>query len=218
LDGLEGRASPPLLIPDYLQGRALRSSGLHHSDLLHYIMRKMNWESSDADFSGWEYAALIGFAFEDTAVEQLETMALASVQAGMERQLRNHDWGVTLLRGLEFWEEGIFLSPDGIDAQTGELWEFKFTWRGLKKSPPEARFDWMMQLKSYCRAVGTRSAVLCSLYACGDYSPPKPRMLFTRFTFTEREIEENWRTVLGAVGPYQAEQVRIAGEKRGDGL
>ncbi len=203
LDGQAGRPLPALAIPDYLTARNAaqpRSRGLHHSDLVHYILRRLRYEEPDPVFIGWEYAALTGFLFEDA----------------MSEQLARYDWGVQLIRGLELLEDGIYMSPDGVNVETGELWEFKFTWRGLKKSPPESRLDWLMQLKSYCRAVRTDSAILCSLFACGDYSPPKPQLLFTRFAFTERELEDNWKTILGSVGGYQAElaEKRLEEEKR----
>lgn len=96
--------------------------------------------------------------------------------------------------------DGIWCSPDGFDAESSSVEEFKLTWYSAKKLCPsdDVYWPWLVQIKAYCHACETRYARLWVLYINGDYAPPRPwAPQVYGLEFTPLEILENWLMLRG---------------------
>lgn len=98
----------------------------------------------------------------------------------------------------EFLKDGIYMSPDGLSIDDdGEVrvHEFKFTWKSAAKQTDQ-EWMWMAQAKAYCLAAGTNRASMHVYYVNGDYRNSGPIYRIEDHIFSNRELEENWRTIL----------------------
>lgn len=175
-----------------------RTPGLHESDVIHWIDDKLGISrknKSPIDTDLWEQAGPIGFLWEDLFSSMLASRAVV---------------GKDLIRGLELDCDGILMSPDGVDVVAddglGEGWEFKFTWMSSNTLPHDV-WRWMAQIKNYAKATGIMTWNMAVLYCCGTYRPPAPVLVGERITFTAQDIEENWRMMMNAIEPMQAERI-----------
>ena len=161
--------------PNTFRGQSLP----HESEIRDWLDERLGItrKSGGRGYEGWEAAGSIGFFFEDA-------MGKALAEYAGQR--------LGLIPSVELEKDGILLSPDRLHPDTMEPWDFKFTWKSVKKNPPEAIWRWQVQFRSYALALGVRSAVVVALYCCGDYAPPQPRLVVQRMTYTEQELEENW--------------------------
>ena len=103
-------------------------------------------------------------------------------------------------RPPQICEDGIWLSPDGIGPDPkGEahivVEEYKATWQSSIR-PPADNFKYMVQIKSYCRAVNTNVAILHVFYINGNYRGSGPQYRRFRIVFSDWELEENWKMIL----------------------
>ena len=96
--------------------------------------------------------------------------------------------------------DGIILSPDGIGwsewIQEDVVEEYKCTARSSNGNPAN-NTGWMMQVKAYCKGIGTLSAVMRILYLNGDYGRdrnPTPKTFL--IMFTQEEIDESWNAIV----------------------
>lgn len=98
------------------------------------------------------------------------------------------------VRPGEVMVDGIVGSPDLLDLDTGAVVDSKFTWRSMRKLDNIEKWFWiwLVQLKGYCRMVGTNKAELWVFFACGDWAPPVPRIRRLGLEFSDQEIKENW--------------------------
>lgn len=95
----------------------------------------------------------------------------------------------------EIEKDGILGSPDGREHD-GRVAEYKFTRKSASKTPDQ-NIRWMMQIKGYCWMCGTLGAVLRGIYYNGNYRDiGHPLPLRYDFTFTKRELQENWISIL----------------------
>jgi len=98
--------------------------------------------------------------------------------------------------------DGIWMSPDGIGIGADPagkvhltIEEYKATWKSSKNQPEDV-FGYMIQVKSYCLALGTNVAVMRVFYIVGDYRGSGPVYRWSRILFTDRELEDNWAMIL----------------------
>lgn len=180
--------NPPLPLQSHV-GRPPRTPGLHLTDVLSFLEQRLDAALGRGrrpvrDRDAWEHAAAVGFMWEDWVLAR-SPCDLIQFETEMD---------------------GVLLSPDGLDTASGTLWECKFTWKSIARSPPDGNWRWMAQVMAYCLALRAQRALLAALYVCGDYRPPAPQMVFLDLEFTQRELLENWRMV---------QQGRAAMEKEG---
>lgn len=175
-----------ILLPETIDQLAFeagpeRTPGLHLSDILTDIARDLDprrYKDGPLDMVKIES----GFTFERV----LETAFLSR--------------RVDIVRPGEIEEDGILMSPDGIDMSEPDwvLEEFKFTWMSDRDAPHAQKFaKWLWQMKSYCRALRILRARLRALFANGDYRGSGPTYKVWEFRFTPEELDENWRMVIG---------------------
>lgn len=96
------------------------------------------------------------------------------------------------------WEcDGIVGSPDLIRVDDWTLIELKFRWMSSNKFDQLEKHFWLelVQIKGYCKMVGTWQAELHVFFCNGDYRPPRPRVRAVSLQFTEQEIEESWLVI-----------------------
>lgn len=103
-----------------------------------------------------------------------------------------------------FESDSVHMTPDRFDLQNDRVEEWKCTWFSAKKSqsPEElmANFWWyFLQIKSYCRVLGVRKALLRIWHINGFYpggapSPIPPKTWFMEFS--QQDLDENWSMLL----------------------
>lgn len=103
-----------------------------------------------------------------------------------------------LVRPDEWELDGIVGSPDAIRLTDWMLIELKFRWMSSNKFDQLEKWFWLelIQIKGYCKLVGTQQAELHVFFCNGDYRPPRPTARGVRLEFSEQEIEESWSTIV----------------------
>lgn len=155
-----------------------RSEGCHVSKIIHAIEMKDGRLKGRTDIDNnnseqWRDYRTAGFLMERAFREMLT-----------ERQL---------LKLGEFEVDGIFMTPDYVDANGWVLEEWKCTWRSAGKDIEELDWwSWFAQMKAYCKALGTLKARLRVFYVNGTYSPRKPKLSAWDIEFTQDEVDSNW--------------------------
>jgi hypothetical protein len=173
LESMIAAASPP------------RSPGLHLSPIIKSLChgidpKRFPIPKPDAATSDMPWARFeLGFTFE-----RLLEMAFASRHT-------------PIFRPGEIELDGITMSPDGIDPDGYWLEEYKVTWMTTADIPEGGKcWQWLVQMKAYCHALGTvngRLRVLC-VNGWGDKNPV---YLPFEIQFTEQELRDNWRMIVG---------------------
>jgi hypothetical protein len=92
--------------------------------------------------------------------------------------------------------DGIVGSPDGFDPSTGVLDEYKSTWKSITKTHPSNVWKWMTQVKGYCKMLGVLVVRFHVFYINGDYRGSGPLYRSYLFSFTQREVNENWAMLI----------------------
>jgi hypothetical protein len=101
-----------------------------------------------------------------------------------------------LIAQQEFETDGIIGTPDFMDIRDESGLECKATTVSMnKRLDPgiDVAFPgWMWQMKAYCKLMEVRRYRLATLWLCGDYRPPFPKVTLHQFDFSRMEIEDNW--------------------------
>jgi len=92
--------------------------------------------------------------------------------------------------------DGIAMSPDGVayhdPAQLIPIVEeYKCTSKSSLKSPTD-NWKWMMQVKGYCKALGSTKCIFRILHV-RDFIPVYAPW---ELVFTQDELDENWQAIL----------------------
>ena len=157
-----------------------RKDGLHLSDVTKSLMKSSGLGYRGKGFSDMELTAEIGLLWE-----------------GVLSRIMGDKYAH---RPGQICCDGIWMSPDGIGPDPdGEvplvIEEYKCTWQSSNRSPAD-NFSYMMQVKSYCRAIGTTVAIMRIFYIMGDYKGSGPLYRVARIVFTPYELEQNWSMIL----------------------
>lgn len=200
------RCVPGLSIADLAMARSGedRTPGLHLSDVLKSIMRKMDPDT---------YAKYDGKPMDPNTIEPGFAFEVALERAFDARRMN-------ILRIGEVEKDGIIMSPDGLDADDpATLEEFKFTKKSAGGTPTPCsihsdikqgcgfcRHDfhvkflsWVLQIKSYVYALGINHARLRAMFVNGDYSSRQfsdPQFRTWEFEFTDAELHEHWHNLI----------------------
>jgi len=97
-------------------------------------------------------------------------------------------------------DEGIYMSPDGVNPTLCAGEEYKATWKSCRHGltdeygmPLSGFIGWFIQMKGYAKWLMVRRYLLRVLFVNGDYSQPmSPKFLTWDIEFTDTEIDENW--------------------------
>lgn len=103
--------------------------------------------------------------------------------------------GGAIVRPGEVYVEGITGSPDNWDIASNRVIETKCTWKSSAKFESLEKYFWLwlVQMKGYCRMVGTKEAELYVFFMMGDYRGSGPQCNGLLLEWTEKEIEDNWK-------------------------
>ena len=116
-------------------------------------------------------------------------------------------WEVVLSRALgekfaqhpgEMELDGIICSPDGIswnDAGSIIVEESKCTAKSSKRSPDE-NIAWMMQVKGYCKVVGSTICIFRIFHHTEIMWNPDSCYAVWKLEFSQTEIDENWMAIV----------------------
>lgn len=167
---------------------ASRSQGLHLTDITSNIALatgklKAEYKDRDIEESSGVYRVAAGLAWEEWIAPQHTDV---------------------LFHPGEISKDGIAMSPDGVSflnisksQPIAVLHEFKFTWKSMRReSDLSGEWMWMAQMMAYCHALGTNIAELHVYWANGDYRNSGPQYKIYRIEFTDREIRENWASII----------------------
>lgn len=172
------------LLPKERQSTMVRSSGVHLSGIIKYILQTGGLLQADEFGADMPLAMCVGMAWEAFIVQL---------------------WPDFIWQPGEVTRDGIIGSPDGI---TGDcLEEVKATWMSrLEKSetkgvtpPPRKITDmkrWMLQLAGYCYMMGLTRARMHVLWVMGDYRGSGPQYFTYLLEFTRQELERTWRNMI----------------------
>jgi len=157
-----------------------RSPGLHVTDIIKDIMDQSGMLSSIGGNSWgpnqlW-LAGEVGFMWEEI------------FSSALKARLPN--------RIGEIEVDGVIMSPDGLDVEPWELWEYKAVWSSSKRKPVDI-WKWMTQVKAYCKGLGTLKVKMAILYLMGDWKGAGPEYRGFEISFTPLEIQENWEMIIG---------------------
>src|SRR5487761_2558887 len=136
---------------------SFRSAGVHLSAILRHIALRTGildkrYEVNDLDSENARTRFALGFAWEEWLCRHLPFV--------------NHQPG-------QVWWDGIIGSPDGIDATTLTIHEFKLTWKSCA-TPVTEQLLWLWQVMGYCSMLGKQlgepvtNCVIHPVYLAGD--------------------------------------------------
>lgn len=101
----------------------------------------------------------------------------------------------------EYCVDGIYCSPDGESLSCVftdnkyrlTMHEVKATYKSTNTvGDVRGEWLWLTQIKAYCKARGTRFAMLHVLFLCGDYKfPITPQLKHWAIEFEQEEIDDN---------------------------
>jgi hypothetical protein len=106
-------------------------------------------------------------------------------------------------------DEGVYMTPDGVNPVSMAGEEYKCTWMSTRNKygttpytdedgAPNVKFlHWFIQMKGYAKWLGTDTFLLRALHINGNYEHPyEPTFLTHRIQFGQAEIDENWRMLM----------------------
>ncbi len=107
-------------------------------------------------------------------------------------------------------QDGVHMTPDGFDRESGCLEQYKWTWKSMRKwseghGAEEYFWPWLVAEKNCLWALSKQeNRLICRvrffiMWTMGDYSRKPgggPQVTVTEFEFTEGELEENWKIAL----------------------
>jgi hypothetical protein len=169
----------------------LRESGLHLGELTRSLMDSSGLGYKGEGFSDMQLTAEIGLLWE---------RALSKIM--------REKYAV---RPPQICVDGIWMSPDGVSTDDPlcslsigadpegvvplVVEEYKARWASTRQSPCD-NFAYMVQVKSYCRAMGTNVCIMRIFHVMGDYKGGGPVYRVARLKFTDEELEQNWSMIL----------------------
>lgn len=155
---------------------------IHVTDILNYI-EEMTGEGYKGDgFTDLSLAGELGFCWED---------ALEKAFAG---RFKNAS------RPEEMVVDGIAMSPDGWDAKSRTLYEYKLTWKSKFNLQMETKTRWQRQSMAYCYGLGVTKVQfwICHVMAGwgkdGGNIGPELRVFDIRYL--RREVKNNWKMLV----------------------
>lgn len=167
-------------LEDLVLDDGTRSPGLHQSTILKDILQTLEPKRFDPKKPFDLLRVQLGMAFED------------AIGGWLTRRIKG--W----TKPGEFKRDGIIVSPDGFDEEAWEGTEIKATYVSSKEGILHPKLShWHMQMKGYCKVLGTRIWNVRPLFICGDYKPPFPQLRGFRCEYSQREIDDYWAMALG---------------------
>lgn len=160
-----------------------RSSGVHLSGIIEHI------------------AVLTGRLTKDEREEEfgfsLESRLMMALGLAWEDWLAHHLPHVDYHFG-EFVQDGIIMSPDGLDIDNDTLYEFKTTRKSSDKvlNAYDRQWMWIAQNEGYLKPLGWRKVQQMIYFVNGNYRPMLPEFITLGIEYTKAEVDDNWKLML----------------------
>lgn len=181
---LDATGYPQCILGEPTESNGKRSQGTLHLSQIYQDMEESAFLARRRDASPEELAwyGAGGFLWER-----------AFSQAYRDAIVRGN-----LVRTDEWQCDGIVGSPDAIDVPNWRVVELKFRWMSSTKLDSLEKYFWLelLQVRGYCKMVGTLEAELWVFFVNGDYRPPRPIVRGIFLEFSQREIDESWNVIL----------------------
>lgn len=186
---------------------APRTEGLHLSTVYKHLMETLQPDRFNSAVPMNMKRVEIGLLFENM-LERAMVEKFAAVRPG------------ELIS-----DEGILMTPDGVNPALMAGEEYKATWMSSSKGisetviidtmpcdvPLPKFFHWFLQMLGYAKWLDVRTFLLRVLFVNGDYKwhesinpitgkkesiPTGPQFKSYRVTFTDQEVEDNWALLM----------------------
>lgn len=132
--------------------------------------------------------------------EVLDIMAFGRIWEWALRGYLTHkapEWGFDgIIFSFETERDGIYGSLDGlfVGQDNAVVDETKARFTGPNDNFPLGHHQYPMQIKSYCKMVGTTRACMPVLHV--ESKPPRAQFYVYWIEFSQLEIDENWQLLL----------------------
>jgi hypothetical protein len=165
-------------------GPRTRGTGIVHlSDIYKILMQRLQPKRFDNSRPMDMQRVQVGLLFESMLEEALQR------RFGVSRP------------GEVISDEGIYMSPDGVNPTLLALEEYKATYMSSRHGivdeegqPLDKFVHWFVQIQGYLRWLGINDCLLRVLFLAGDYTHPiGPQFRSWKLSFTDEEIETNWQ-------------------------
>ena len=157
-----------------------RSEGMHVSTVITDLCQRLGY--FEGDLPPNQLWMELGNALEDSMVLRLQ-------QEFPDRYIQPGE--------LEL--DGLFGTPDLYDIEDDADEEIKLAWMSAKQEPDgQKMWRYWVQVKAYCKMIGTNVGRLRVCFVNGDYSTPGPAYRFWEQEFTDEELDENWAMLVTA--------------------
>lgn len=180
----EDKLEPRDIDPGFGDSGLPRSDGIHVTPLIDRILERAFGRPSFSGGEQWNKFNLFeaGFVWEEFLEE-----AFARRRTG-------------IIRPDEVVKDGIAGSPDGYNVKTGELYEYKFTFKSSSMNMLDQR-RWIMQAKSYCHMMSSENRKVRRVnwmvfFVNGNYKGSGPLAKVFKAEFDDREIKVHWKQIL----------------------
>jgi hypothetical protein len=189
----------------------VRTLGLHMSDIYNDLYKGLNpkrYDKRDKDGNPLPFDEVrmeVGSAFEEVLEPVIRSRIIQAERPGEFATQHSLDCVYRNVRvrvgdAVCPCGAGVIYSPDHFlftDDGLFRLGEFKLTWMSIRKGIRDKRFDkWFCQMKVYCKHLMTLHARLYALFVNGDYTDHSPQLLAWDITFSQKEVDEEWSTLL----------------------
>lgn len=181
---------------DYSLPPIPRAPGIHVSGLIRHIENQLSKKGyrPDSELTAEEIKRIgpyreMGFIWE-RLVERILADRLIN-----RRAHRDH-----IVRQSPLEVDGIHMTPDALDILEWITEEYKATWRSMRRAERllEEFWQWIMQMKGYCKGHETNVAHLYAFFVNGNYRASGPMIRHWQFTWTQQELDDNWGILLQA--------------------
>lgn len=170
----------------------IRTLGVVHlSDIYGSLMKRLQPERFGQPFDLVAYTRMeTGIAFENI------------LEKGLAEKFATYRPGEIIS------EEGVYMSPDGVNPMLDAGEEYKATWMSSRSTGTTPYTDengvvtdkyihWWFQMQGYAKWLGTTRYLLRALHINGDYSYPlSPLFLTHLIEFTPQELTDNWTMLM----------------------
>jgi hypothetical protein len=166
-------------IPDLLP-MLDRTDGCHVSSIIHDLCVRLRYFSNDDSSVLTTTWAQLGCALEDSVVSRYE-----------------RHYPDRYVRPGELYLDSLYGTPDLIDTVDWAVEEIKLAWMSSNNSPHSSKFwRYWVQVKAYCKMVGTNVGRLHACHVMGDYKGGGPVYNVWEGKFTDQELADNWAMLL----------------------
>jgi hypothetical protein len=148
--------------------------------------------------STYVYCRTKGFFEQTGVIEPTEQeVMMFSLGYGLQDVLTPKDASAPVIE-----KHGVIYRPDMVfkatDQESMILTELKTTRKSAKKHfiDEELAITWLEYMKGGCYIQDTNRYDLVVLYMMGNYAPPFPQIYSDTFFFDDKEISENWDTIM----------------------